>query len=59
MRLVASSAVNLVCADAYITVPVQIEFGFVRGQPFIEEILWALGLRVLCSALATYMGWWR
>ncbi|KAJ2917467.1 hypothetical protein MD484_g2900, partial [Candolleomyces efflorescens] len=35
-----------------------IELGLVRGQPFVAEIVWALGLRILCSALAGYMGWW-
>ncbi|KAJ2934277.1 hypothetical protein H1R20_g2819, partial [Candolleomyces eurysporus] len=34
-----------------------IESGLIRGQPFVQEVLWALGLRVLCAALIAYMGW--
>ncbi|RXW25404.1 hypothetical protein EST38_g399 [Candolleomyces aberdarensis] len=34
-----------------------IEFGLTRNQPFVREVLWAIGLRVFCSALIAYMGW--
>jgi hypothetical protein len=37
----------------------QIELGITREPSFVEEILWALGLRVLCSALIAYLGWLR
>ncbi|KAJ2925277.1 hypothetical protein H1R20_g11818, partial [Candolleomyces eurysporus] len=36
---------------------VYIELGIAREQSFAEEILWALGLRVFCSALIAYLGW--
>ncbi|KAJ2935697.1 hypothetical protein H1R20_g1395, partial [Candolleomyces eurysporus] len=34
-----------------------IELGLVKRQPFVQEIIWALGLRLLCSSLAAYMAW--
>ncbi|KAJ2919899.1 hypothetical protein MD484_g561, partial [Candolleomyces efflorescens] len=34
-----------------------IELGISQDPSFVEEILWALGLRVLCSVLIAYLGW--